>query len=129
MSARRKAEGFAPDIAILSESAVNIPALVRFFRATACKIRGESFVHEPDPLILAISVERDDTKRKNRISGYLRPPRAEAEARRIRAKRSFGEKIAAMEALRERLKPSRKRAKSARPHAGKKPSLGRHGLI
>ena len=28
-----------------------------------------------------------------------------AEARRIRARRSFGEKIAAMEALRERLKP------------------------
>jgi len=28
-----------------------------------------------------------------------------AEARRLRAKRSFGEKIAAMEALRERLKP------------------------
>ena len=40
-----------------------------------------------------------------------------AEARRIRAKRSFGEKIAAMEALRERLKPfkeAREKRKAAR---------------
>ena len=48
------------------------------------------------------------------ISGILEQ---KAEARRIRARRSFGEKVAAMEALRERLKPlkeARERRKAER---------------
>ena len=44
-----------------------------------------------------------------------------AEARRLRAKRSFGQKIAAMEALRERLKPFKEaREKRRAAQDGKK---------
>jgi len=43
---------------------------------------------------------------ENHLSGHLRyPERAKAERRRDIARRSFGEKIAMMEALRERLAP------------------------
>ena len=43
-----------------------------------------------------------------------------AEARRIRAKRTFGQKVAAMEALRERLKPFKKERNRLRAERSKK---------